>query len=153
MKKINAMGNVRKSNNNTTSNINNINKSNQEQNNFNIQKPRVAMQTMTRASVSASESEEDIDEIESSNDENASKNTTTCSANNSISKKQFMELANPLSLTLGNTTFKANPRLFHTGSCGWFWQKNIQVQVEGQQMKVKLLANVTVKGSKTWKYE
>ena len=61
------MGNVRKSNNNTTSNINNINKSNQEQNNFNIQKPRVAMQTMTRASVSASESGEDIDEIESSN--------------------------------------------------------------------------------------
>ena len=65
-----------------------------------------------------------------------------------ISKTQFLETAEPVKITIGNSEIIADKREFSTGSFGWYYNGKTTVMVDGKPLSVQVGLNLTVVGSK-----
>ena len=65
-----------------------------------------------------------------------------------ISKTQFLETADSVKITIGNSEIVADKREFSTGSFGWYYNGKTTVTVDGKPLAVQVGLNLTVVGSK-----
>ena len=65
-----------------------------------------------------------------------------------ISKTQFLEKAEAVKITIGNTEIIADKREFSTGSFGWYHNGKTTIMVDGKPLSVQAGFNLTVVGSK-----
>lgn len=65
-----------------------------------------------------------------------------------ITREEFRQAAEPVSLTLNGTTVVMEPREFSTGSLGWNANLKIMVKIGGQSVPCQLGVNLTMIGSK-----
>jgi hypothetical protein len=65
-----------------------------------------------------------------------------------ISRTQFLEKAEAVKITIGNTELVADKREFSTGSFGWYYNGKTTVTVDGKPLSVQIGLNLTVVGSK-----
>lgn len=72
------------------------------------------------------------------------KNKTVCP----VTRKQFMEHAPTLKITIGDREFKAVRREFSTGSLGWYVNDKMDIEIDGKPVTIQLGLNLTVVGSK-----
>ncbi|CAE7269584.1 glcK [Symbiodinium sp. CCMP2592] len=68
----------------------------------------------------------------------------------SMTREEFMAKAKPITVTIGDKTFKAAPKLFSTGSCGFMASTKVPVEVGGQSLVLQCGLNLPVIGSKEW---
>jgi hypothetical protein len=69
---------------------------------------------------------------------------TTCP----VSRKEFMEKAKPVEITIDGQKRNALPREFSTGSLGWNVNDKITMQIGDKTVTVQVGMNLTVIGSK-----
>ena len=65
-----------------------------------------------------------------------------------LSKTQFLEKAESVKITIGNTEIVADKREFSTGSFGWYYNGKVNITVDGKPLSVQVGLNLTVVGSK-----
>ncbi|CAE7440224.1 glcK [Symbiodinium natans] len=68
----------------------------------------------------------------------------------SMSRQDFMKKAKPILVTVGDKKFKAAPKLFSTGSCGFMASTKVPVEVNGIPLVLQCSLNLPVIGSKEW---
>jgi hypothetical protein len=69
---------------------------------------------------------------------------TTCP----ISRADFLEKAQPLTIDIGGVPLVAEPREFSTGSFGWYVNSKAPVTIDGKTVQVQVGMNLIVVGSK-----
>lgn len=67
-----------------------------------------------------------------------------------MTKRQFVEQAKPLPIDIAGHKFALHQRTFSTGSCGYWGQASIPVQVDGHEVMVKCQINAIINTSKGW---
>jgi len=65
-----------------------------------------------------------------------------------ISRAEFLEKAQPMSITINDQAMQAPPREFSTGSLGWNLNSKTTMNIGGVPVTVQIGMNVTVVGSK-----
>jgi len=70
-----------------------------------------------------------------------------------MSRKRFRESATHIALTMGTQPIKVMPRVFSTGSCGWYATLKVPSQVDGHDVMMHMQISATVIGSKAWAEE
>lgn len=65
-----------------------------------------------------------------------------------MSNAEFLETAEPLTVTVGGTPLEVEPKAFKTGSVGFHASGPINVMVDGKVVKVQANILLTVVGSK-----
>lgn len=65
-----------------------------------------------------------------------------------MSKTQFLEKAEAVTITIGNAEIVADKREFSTGSFGWYYNGKTTITVDGKPLSVQVGLNLTVVGSK-----
>jgi hypothetical protein len=65
-----------------------------------------------------------------------------------ISQTQFLELAEPLKITINGQDMLAEVKSFSTGSFGWYLNGKTVITVGGKPLSVQIGMNLTVVGSK-----
>jgi hypothetical protein len=65
-----------------------------------------------------------------------------------LSKTKFLEKAEPVKITIGNSELVADKREFSTGSFGWYYNGKTTITVDGKPVSVQIGMNLTVVGSK-----
>ncbi|MCS6913943.1 MAG: hypothetical protein RMK29_14385 [Myxococcales bacterium] len=69
---------------------------------------------------------------------------TTCP----LTRAEFKEKAEPISIDVGGTRMVAEPKEFATGSFGWYVSGKATLLVDGKPVQVQVGANLTIIGSK-----
>jgi len=67
-----------------------------------------------------------------------------------MTKRQFVEQAKPLPIDISGHKFALHQRTFSTGSCGYWGQASIPVQIDGHEVMVKCQINAVINTSKGW---
>jgi hypothetical protein len=65
-----------------------------------------------------------------------------------LTKTQFLDKAEPVTIHIGNSEIVADKREFSTGSFGWYYNGKTTVMVDGKPLSVQVGLNLTVVGSK-----
>ena len=65
-----------------------------------------------------------------------------------ISRKDFNEKAEALTIEIGGSTVRAEPREFSTGSYGWYVNDKAIIDVDGKRVTVQVGMNLIAVGSK-----
>jgi hypothetical protein len=65
-----------------------------------------------------------------------------------ISRREFLAQAKPLEVTVNGVTLALSPKLFSTGSFGFYLGDKVTVRIGDTLVKVQLGINATVIGSK-----
>jgi len=65
-----------------------------------------------------------------------------------LTKTQFLDKAESVTITIGNSDIIADKREFSTGSFGWYYNGKTTVMVDGKPLSVQVGLNLTVVGSK-----
>ena len=65
-----------------------------------------------------------------------------------ITRAEFLEQAQTLSITILEQTMQAPPREFSTGSLGWNVNNKTVIDIAGKKVTVQIGLNVTLVGSK-----
>jgi len=65
-----------------------------------------------------------------------------------ITRQQFLEHAQALTVTINNVPMLAEAREFATGSLGWYLNGKTVVEIDGKHVSVQIGLNLTVVGSK-----
>jgi hypothetical protein len=65
-----------------------------------------------------------------------------------LTREEFREKAQPLSITIDGQQMTAPPREFSTGSLGWNLNSKQQMMIGGVSVTVQIGMNVTLVGSK-----
>jgi len=65
-----------------------------------------------------------------------------------VSKTQFLDKAEPITVAINGQEMLADKREFSTGSFGWYINGKIVIQVDGKPLSVQVGMNLTVVGSK-----
>jgi hypothetical protein len=69
---------------------------------------------------------------------------TTCP----ISRRQFRDKAQPVTITLNNGSLVIPTKEFSTGSMGWYLNAKTMIEVDGKPVPVQLGLSLTIVGSK-----
>ena len=72
------------------------------------------------------------------------KSKSTCP----VTRAQFLEHAQGLTVTINNVPMLAEAREFATGSLGWYLNGKTVVEIDGKPVSVQIGLNLTVVGSK-----
>jgi hypothetical protein len=65
-----------------------------------------------------------------------------------ISKTQFLEKAEAVTVSINDAKLVADKREFSTGSFGWYYNGKTTLIVDGKPLSVQVGINLTVVGSK-----
>lgn len=65
-----------------------------------------------------------------------------------MSAEKFNNMAQPLSIKIGDQTIIGEVKQFSTGSFGWYSNQKVMIEVDGQILPVQIGANLIVVGSK-----
>jgi len=65
-----------------------------------------------------------------------------------VSKTQFLEKAEAVTIAIGGNQMVADKREFSTGSFGWYYNGKTTITVDGKPLSVQVGLNLTVVGSK-----
>jgi hypothetical protein len=65
-----------------------------------------------------------------------------------VGPSEFMELAEPVIITINGVEATAEPKQFSTGSFGWYLNSKVNVKVGDKSVPVQIGMNLTVVGSK-----
>ena len=65
-----------------------------------------------------------------------------------LTRAEFREKAQPLTITIDNVPMVAPPREFSTGSLGWNLNNKTTMDIGGVKVMVQIGMNITVVGSK-----
>jgi hypothetical protein len=68
-----------------------------------------------------------------------------------LSRERFLKAAKPLTITVDGKTLTLSPKMFSTGSFGWFDNPKVTIEVDGVLCKVQTSINLIVVGSKEMK--
>jgi hypothetical protein len=69
---------------------------------------------------------------------------TTCP----VSRSEFLEKAQPVTVTINGTPLQAEVKEFSTGSLGWYLNGKTTIEVGDKRVSVQIGMNLTVVGSK-----
>lgn len=69
-------------------------------------------------------------------------------ANLPLTRKQFLEQAQPIEVSLAGTPVLAEVKEFSTGSVGWYYSGKTAIRVSERPVNVQVSVTVTVIGSK-----
>lgn len=69
---------------------------------------------------------------------------TTCP----ITRSEFRNKALPVSVTIGDREYKAQPKEFSTNSLGWNINDKVTIEIGGKPVTVQIGMNLTIVGSK-----
>lgn len=70
-----------------------------------------------------------------------------------ITKKEFVDTAKPVEVTIGEQKIQLLPKVFSTGSFGLFAQQKIGIQINGKTVVCAMQIQLPVVGSKEAKAE
>lgn len=65
-----------------------------------------------------------------------------------VSREEFRQKAEPITLTVAGTTIVMDPREFSTGSLGWNASQKVTVVIDGKRVTCQLGLNLTLANSK-----
>lgn len=66
-------------------------------------------------------------------------------------REEFAKSAKPVDVIVAGSPVIAAPKLFSTGSVGWFMNGKVEVQMpDGSTVRCQLSGTLTVIGSKEW---
>ncbi len=65
-----------------------------------------------------------------------------------LTRHQFRDKAQAITITIGNVPMMAEPKEFSTGSLGWYLNGKTMVEVDGVPVAVQIGMNLTIVGSK-----
>lgn len=112
-----------------------------------------------QAEEAASESSAEEEEEESEASSEPPRRTARAKARAGAKKEQaalmtrteFSETAEALSAKIGDFEFNLTPRVFSTGSCGWWFGNKVPFKIGDTEAICLLNVNCTVVGSKQWR--
>ena len=65
-------------------------------------------------------------------------------------KSAFKDTAQPVATTIAGQPLAAEPKVFSTGSVGFFLNGKITITVNGQPLRFQVSGSLTAIGSKEW---
>lgn len=65
-----------------------------------------------------------------------------------ITREQFRTSAKSITVVINGKEFKVPKKEFSTGSLGWYLNEKMDVEIDGQDVKVQIGLNLTIVGSK-----
>jgi hypothetical protein len=65
-----------------------------------------------------------------------------------VTRAEFREKAQPVTVVIGGNTFEAEVKEFSTGSLGWYINTKTSIEVGDKKVAVQVGLNLTVIGSK-----
>jgi len=65
-----------------------------------------------------------------------------------ITQEDFQAKAAPLTIKVNGQTVVADPKLFSTGSYGWYYSGKLTIEIDGKPYQVQAGLNLTLVGSK-----
>jgi hypothetical protein len=65
-----------------------------------------------------------------------------------MTKREFLDSAPPLKMTIGGRELIASPREFSSGSVGFYFSDKVTIEVNGKAIRLQIGANATCIGSK-----
>lgn len=65
-----------------------------------------------------------------------------------VTRKEFLDKAKPVSVTIGANTMLADVKEFSTGSLGWYLNGKATLEIDGKPVPVQIGLNLTLVGSK-----
>lgn len=65
-----------------------------------------------------------------------------------ITRAEFSEKAQAVTITIGSATMVAPPKEFSTGSLGWYLNAKTTIEINGKHVPVQIGMNLTIIGSK-----
>eukprot|EP00450_Noctiluca_scintillans_P000689 CAMPEP_0194484010 /NCGR_PEP_ID=MMETSP0253-20130528/5473_1 /TAXON_ID=2966 /ORGANISM="Noctiluca scintillans" /LENGTH=173 /DNA_ID=CAMNT_0039323753 /DNA_START=51 /DNA_END=572 /DNA_ORIENTATION=- len=78
------------------------------------------------------------------------KNTMARQSQCGLTRAEFKDKASGFTVEIGGRTVSVNPKLFSTGSCGFYGAQKVDIKVGGSTLSMQCQVNCAVIGSKNW---